>query len=648
MQPDRVELTVEDPDGLLPAAATALSGGSVSFRGASRFARVVVDGSIRLAADRDLLLGTEAARNDRSAIELRRGARALLRDEAPVVTFTADPAPSTEVVRGSNVTVEWQVTDPLGLVETQQVSTFAPTPAVQTLWDEPTSRQSASPTTLAIPMTDAPDSVSYTVQATDEAGRVTTATASWPVLGNEPPAGIVSLAAGTTTPVPAGYPFTAVVHATDREGLAQVTLVASGPVGQSSQAVAASGTSTDVAFPVNVVATADGSEPVVLQAVVTDAAGAATTTVALSVPVAANGSPTGSVALASGAPARIQPGQSTTVVVHAEDPDGLSQIALHATGPVTASEQTQTVSGTSADATFTVTAASDAVPPQTVTLTATLADSLGTTAETGPATFSIVADATQPDLGITFDPELENGARYRPGDLVTVTAGMADGSVATDLRLVGAGTQVTSAGEPVTIDWTVPEVTSTQSFTFEAFASDGAGKTWYASRTVSAEPAPEDAPPVVEFACPTNGVVLPRDYTVPLQVAAADDFGIALVRFYFGDEATPFAQIVPDGAPTPQAVASASYDLSTSAGATARFRVEAVDTAGQTSEQTIEIELRDGVVELAADGQGTNDWASLTDQVVALRGTLTLDQPVTVGGYSSWRVGSWRVSERSI
>src|SRR4029079_16305670 len=39
------------------------------------------------------------------------------------------------------------------------------------------------------------------------------------------------------------------------------------------------------------------------------------------------------------------------------------------------------------------------------------------------------------------------------------------------------------------------------------------------------------------------------------------------------------------------------------------------------------------VVSLKADGQGTNDWAALANQVVALRsGTLTLDTPVTLRG----------------
>ncbi len=524
------------------------------------------------------------------------------------------------------------MSDALGLVETREESTVAPTLQVQPLWDEPTTASSAATTTLPVPLAGAPASLDYTVQATDQAGRVTRTPAVWPVLPNEDPAGTVTLAAGTATPVRAGYPFSVVVHATDRERLSRITLQASGPVTPASQATTVAGTVADQSYTLNVPASADGSQPVSVQALIEDASGGATTTAPLQVPVAANGAPTGVLALASGAPSRIEAGESTTIQVHAEDTDGLVRIDLHVDGPVTQPEQTRTVSGTAVDATFTVTARTDATP-QTVSVTATLVDQLDSAATTAAVTFDIVSDNTSPVVTLTLQPDRGAGGIYHSGETVTVGASATDDQGVTSLQLVVDGTTTSSTGAPVSYDWAVPEVTASTSYTLEATATDGDGNEAQATRTVTVAPVPADQPPAVSFACPSTGALLPDDYVAKLTAAASDDLGVTAVRFFLEDATTPFAEVTPSGSPAPpQTTATATFDLATVSTPSVHFRVEAVDTTGQTQSAVIEVQ-RVAVVDLRADGQGSNDWTALAGQTVALRsGTLTIDQSVTVGG----------------
>ncbi|HET9765405.1 MAG TPA: Ig-like domain-containing protein, partial [Thermoanaerobaculia bacterium] len=137
----RVELHVAATAAELAEAASERAlGHAVAFHGASRLGDVDAEAVVRLVADDDLLLGPVGqngggALNDRAFLNLRRGSRALLRGEAPVVTLTTQPAPGN-VILGSSIAVSWTVSDPLGLVETRQESTFAPT-SVQALWEEP-------------------------------------------------------------------------------------------------------------------------------------------------------------------------------------------------------------------------------------------------------------------------------------------------------------------------------------------------------------------------------------------------------------------------------------------------------------------------------------------------------------------------------
>src|SRR6185369_13117159 len=453
-----------------------------------RVQAVQAEATVRLQADDDLLLGPDVAPvlNDRTAVLLKRGARAALRGDGPAVTFTASPATGTDLLLGTTATVSWSVSDALGLTLTKTEQTFAPTPVTLNLFDEPLTAASTAATSLAVPLTNAPASVSYTVEARNTAGRVTRTSVTWPVPANQPPAGQINLAAGTATPVKAGYPFSVAVHATDRERLLKVTLTATGPAAPATQTATVTGTAADAPFTLNVPASADGSQPVVLQALIEDASGGATTTAALSIPVAANGAPTGTMAFAAGAPSRIQPGQATTILVHAEDSDGLTKVDLHVTaaGAVTQPEQTKTVSGTAADATFVLTAAAGAAP-QTVSLTATIWDKLGSASTTAPFTFQIVADTGNPVATLTLTPDRGAAGVYRSGESIALNATATDNVAVTALRLVANGVTLASAAtSPLSQTWTVPVVTARTPYTLEAVATDGDGNEGRAARTV--------------------------------------------------------------------------------------------------------------------------------------------------------------------
>jgi hypothetical protein len=219
--------------------------------------------------------------------------------------------------------------------------------------------------------------------------------------------------------------------------------------------------------------------------------------------------------------------------VQASDPDGLARIDLHAVGAVTQPEQSQVVSGTSASATFTLTATADATP-QTVRVSATVVDAVGSAAATGELTFDIVADLDAPVVTIALDPDRGTGGIYRPGEQLTVSASATDDLAVTELRLVVDGQEASSSGEPVSRQWTLPTVAVPTDYTLSATARDAEGNEGNATRTLRVDPTPADALPVVAFTCPTTGAVLPDDYVLALAATATDNAGVTAVRFYLG------------------------------------------------------------------------------------------------------------------
>ncbi len=540
----RVHLAVDAPAGSLDAASAELAaGGAVRFHGRARLASAAAGGAVRLVADDDVVLGAAGdpspGINDRSRLELSGTARALLRGEAPQGSVTATPEAGTEVLLGSSIEVSWQVDDPLGLTGSATSWSLDGSGGSTAVTGEPVS-VAGGPVTLTIPLDTPPGPVTYRVEGTDLAGRTAGLDATWTVLPNEAPTAAVALAPDATSPAPAGYPLSVVVQATDREGLAAVTLMASGPVTPASQRQDVTGTASELTFQVDVDPTADGSQPVVLQAVAEDLSGATTTSDPLSVPVVANAAPTGTLALADGAGARVKPGESTTVSVAASDSDGLATIELQVSGPATEGVQTRTVSGTDAVETFTVTAAPDA-ELVTLSVTAVITDRLGASYTTAPLDIPIVGDTDPPVVTLALDPD---ASTYTSGDVVQVSASATDDVAVDSLSLSIDGATQTSDGSPIDVTWTVPPVSDVTTVTLSAEASDPTGNTGTASRQITIQPLPDDVPPEVAFTCPSGGAVLPVGYDLAITARASDDLGVAWVDFFADGATEPFAHVI--------------------------------------------------------------------------------------------------------
>ena len=135
--------------------------------------------------------------------------------------------------------------------------------------------------------------------------------------------------------------------------------------------------------------------------------------------VLANEPPSATLSLADGAPAVLPAGGSTTVVVHAQDAEGLASVGLNATGPTTSPSQLVSTSGTSQDITFTVTARPDATGDIPIVLQAMVTDISGVSVTTLTLELPVTPDTTPPVPAVDLSPVLP-GDTYTGGDLITV------------------------------------------------------------------------------------------------------------------------------------------------------------------------------------------------------------------------------------
>ncbi|MCP4659364.1 MAG: hypothetical protein GY856_28470, partial [bacterium] len=521
--------------------------------------------------------------------------------------------------------------DPVGLSAAGEHWSLDAEPTVHTITDEPLEVTSGDePLLLAIPVDALPGPVSYTLDAGDIGGRSTTRVVTWNVLANAPPTGYVAMAGGAPATVKAGYAAAVLVHAEDLEGLAGVTLTATGPVTEASQSqtVAATGNVQDLAFEVEVPADADGVEPVVLEAVITDISDASTTTAAFAVAVTPNEVPAGSLELAAGASATLQPGESTTLAVHAEDPDGLVTITLEADGVVDPASQTLEVTGTSEDVTFTLTVLGEALPGP-VPVTAVVTDRFGASFETTALELTVIEDTTLPEAELVLVPD---AATFVSGDVVEIIATATDNVGISTLRITAGEDAAESSTSPLSYVWTVPPVAATSPLVITAEATDPAGNPGSATREITVEPLVNAVAPEIRFDCPTSSATLPSGWDLALQATATDDVGVAYVELYRDDQAEPFVILRPAVGTEPTFAASTAVLLPVVTGEqTVRFRAVAWDSSLNNAVAEIEVQVVEAVA-LDPD-EAANDWPALESQFAMLEsGTLTLTEPRTLGG----------------
>lgn len=250
------------------------------------------------------------------------------------------------------------------------------------------------------------------------------------------------------------------------------------------------------------------------------------------------------------------------------------------------------------------------------------------------ATWTVLPDTVRPTITeLTLSPQ-RAGDTYVAGDTVTVTARATDDIRLASLRIEVAGQVVESAASPATLSWLIPPVATTTTYELVVTASDLAGNTEPARRTVTVTPRADAVAPGVAISCPSTGGLYPSGYTgFRLEATATDDKGIERVEILRGQEVEPVAVLRASvGTQTSFAVTTAAIPLPPVSEPTGvPFRVRAFDFGGNASQ---EVEVFVNVVPaVPLSATGPNDWAALETATAYLEsGTLVLDQPRRFGG----------------
>ncbi len=236
---------------------------------------------------------------------------------------------------------------------------------------------------------------------------------------------------------------------------------------------------------------------------VTDVGGR-TSTRELNWTVIDNARPTGSLAFADNAPTTVLAGTSTSVVVHAEDVEGLASVRLESTGPAADPIQIVSASGTTQDLVFEVRVEPKADGSVPVVLQATIIDSSGASFTTGLLEVGVIPDLEPPTVTITIVPTAY-GDVYEAGDEVTIRAIRSD-NVGVGFSSLSVGEAVTTSnGSTIVIDWIAPAVATATAIEISAEVHDLAGNVGTATRTLTVKPHVNANPPVVTVLCPVDG-----------------------------------------------------------------------------------------------------------------------------------------------
>lgn len=353
-------------------------GETLRAHGRARFTGVAATGRVRLVTDDDLELGplgTEVL-NDRTQLLLDTEARALLRGEAPALTLSVGPEGGGELFVGSSIEASWSASDPFGLRRVEVRWPFAD-PTI-TSWSDERLAASAGPLSRSVPTSSQAGEVALEVIATDTAGRVTVASATWTVIANEAPSGAIEVDEGLPAEVKAGYSISVRATALDREGLTSLTFLVTGPGGPTERTVPLSGTSTSTIFAIDADVDADGSSPIEVLARITDSTGVVTEVGPLVIAVIANEPPVLTLAMANGEPAELRAGYSGRIAVSAHDPDELSELAVRVAGEGGPTERIFPL--TESDVALELVVAADPTATEPLVVSATARDRFGVSA----------------------------------------------------------------------------------------------------------------------------------------------------------------------------------------------------------------------------------------------------------------------------
>ena len=271
--PRRLSLGVAGSEEDLLDLGASIAGSTITVRTRSRLAKLEGRGAARIVVTDDIAIGPPGeatpAVNDRNTLTLEGEARALLRGEGPTIALESTPPAGSDVPLGSTVFVHWTITDPLGLASRTENWSLTGAPATTVLVEPTSVDNAAQPRRLEIGGAP-PGPATFSLGAVTTAGRSASIASSWNVLPNQPPTVSIAFAPGTPAAVLPGRTVVVVIDAADAEGLEQITLYATGPLGPTVQSVPVSGYSAHLELTLTVAQTAEATESVEVRAEVLD------------------------------------------------------------------------------------------------------------------------------------------------------------------------------------------------------------------------------------------------------------------------------------------------------------------------------------------------------------------------------------------
>ncbi|MFA6958181.1 MAG: carboxypeptidase regulatory-like domain-containing protein, partial [Thermoanaerobaculia bacterium] len=687
-------------------------------------------------ADADLTIA--GVTNDKTVASVDPTGVLVLVSETPSLTVNTIPAAGSNLRLGANLLGTYDATSQAGIRSTTLTWSLATGQRVDQYFDFPAT-VTLAPISFSVPANAQLGQVTLRVRVLDRAGRQTElAPMSWTVVSNELPTGTAALASGTPAALYPGKSFTVRVQASDAEGLAEVRPRVVGAAVATPSSVAVSGTSALATFSITIDKSATADSTVTVGATVIDSLGGSTNTNDVTVGVLADtGTPiiavtglasTGiyyggqtvqatitvtdevgasevvvdfdgaSTVLTGSGPVyvftktidgalpeprttafrvtatdyashtaqtdpvtiQLRPDAAPTISLGSVVPSttplagatigatasltddvGVVSVTFKLTGAVTF-EQTRPVSNkTLANEVFTYTLPASLDGGAQIRLEAIATDTLGHATPATPVDFAIATDTTKPVITSITVSAPPSGSDYTSGQVIQISVSAVD-----DVHLQGitlsisggpGGVTQSSATSPLTLTWTVPELSSSTTFTIGVRAEDSVGNLATDSRSISAQPLNNAGIPKVEFTCPTIGAFLPSGYSeFFLTARASDDAGIRLVEFFQADRSSSqggeptwiaVGSVSTSGSPLSFTATSAKVTLPTVTVATeAEFRARAWDYSNNFRDTVVTIQVVP-TVDLATNGE--NNWALLEDKFVVLRGgELAIDVPV--------------------
>ena len=457
------------PGRLLVANAAGRPAWPTPFSGPQRFGSVEGRGAARLVFADTLSVGAAdpPAVNDRASVTLDASARLLLETESPLIVETATPDGGTVNVNES-ITLTWSASDPIG-IETLTAAFSPQAPTTAAYADEPLAvTQGAQPLVLTVPAAQPPGPITYTLTATDRAGRVATAQKTWTVAADTTPpvVTVTGLVAGGV--YHAGQVVSGTVTATDGGAIATVKVLVDG------QTLTLTGAGPTYPFSYLVPRDLAAARDTTLQAVVSDAAGNPASTTPVTLHFILDASPSLNLTGVTPGPSLL-PGATIAATANASDDVAVSRVVFTLSGAATVADP-RPVDALSTTQSFSYRLPLTLTAGQTVTLQVDVFDSYGHVVSASPVTYTIVVVGPPSRLAFGTQPtDTTVGASITPAVTVSILDDAGYQTASTASVTVAIGTN--PGGGTLSGTLTVPAVAGVATFGNLSIDKVGAGYT---------------------------------------------------------------------------------------------------------------------------------------------------------------------------